>query len=32
MTREDVENPNLISAGYLYIVTQDDFRALGNKL
>lgn len=32
VTKESLLNPSPITTGYIYLVTQDDFRALGNQL
>lgn len=32
VTKESLLNPSPITTGYVYLVTQDDFRALGNQL
>ena len=32
VTKKDVMHPNIAKIGFVYLVTQDDFRSLGNKL
>lgn len=32
VTKESLLNPSPVTTGYVYLVTQDDFRALGNQL
>ncbi|HEL0442642.1 TPA: ABC transporter permease [Streptococcus equi subsp. zooepidemicus] len=32
VTKESLLNPSPVTTGYIYLVTQDDFRALGNQL
>ena len=32
ITDQDVETPDLAKMGYIYIMTQDDFKDLGNSL
>lgn len=32
VTKDDVLNPNISDLGFVYVVPQDDFRALGNSL
>ena len=32
VTKKEVMHPNIAKTGFVYLVTQDDFRSLGNKL
>lgn len=32
VTKKEVMHPNIAKTGFVYLVTQDDFRSLGNQL